>query len=271
MTRSRRIPWFKFASPPAFVALVDRLAPWLWAGAALLAVAGLYVGFFVAPPDYQQGNSYRIMFLHVPAAWMGMFLYLLMAVYAIIHLSWRVRLADVMARSLAPTGALLTALSLWTGSLWGAPTWGTYWVWDARLTSTLLLLFLFLGYLALHASASDREKGGRAASLLAVVGVVNVPIIYFSVKWWNTLHQGMSVTATDAPSMAPSMFAALMLMTAACWLYAAAIGLRRAQVEALEREVDSEWAQRMACSTGGAEARAPEPGAARMADERGQG
>lgn len=245
MSARPRIRWFRFSSPPAFHALVDRLVPWLWGGAALLAVAGLYVGFFMAPPDYQQGNSYRIMFLHVPTAWMGMFLYLLMAVYAIIHLAWRVRLADVMARSLAPTGALMTALALWTGSLWGAPTWGTYWVWDARLTSSLILLFLFLGYLALHAAATDREKGGRAASLLAIVGAVNVPIIYFSVKWWNTLHQGMSVTASDAPSMAPSMFAALLLMTLACWLYAAAIGLRRAQVEALERSADAGWVRRV--------------------------
>jgi len=244
MASNRPIPWFKFSSPPAFHQLVDRLVPWLWISAAALAVAGLYVGFFVAPPDYQQGNSYRIMFIHVPAAWMGMLIYLLMAMYAIIHLAWRVRLADVMARSLAPTGALMTAVALWTGSLWGAPTWGTYWVWDARLTSSLILLFLFLGYLALHAAASDREKGGRAASLLAIVGAVNVPIIYFSVKWWNTLHQGMSVTIADAPSMAPSMFSALLLMTFACWLYAAAVGLRRAQVEALERSADAEWVRR---------------------------
>ncbi|WP_290653012.1 heme ABC transporter permease [Aquisalimonas sp.] len=237
----RRIRWLKFTAPANFYALVQRLAPWLWAGAAVLAVAGLYTGFFVAPPDYQQGNSYRIMFIHVPTAWMGMFLYLLMAVYAVIYLVWRIKMADIMARSLAPTGALMTLLALWTGALWGAPTWGTFWVWDARLTSTLILLFLFLGYIALHAAVDDREKGGRAASLLALIGAVNVPIIYFSVEWWHTLHQGMSITLTQAPTMAPSMFTALLLMTGACWLYSAAVTLRRAQAEALERESDSQW------------------------------
>ncbi len=239
----RKIPWFKFSSPPNFYWLADRLTPWLWGGAAILGIMGLYVGFFVAPPDYQQGDSYRIMFIHVPTAWMGMFIYLLIALYSVIFLTWRIKMADVMAIALAPTGALMTFLSLWTGALWGAPTWGTYWVWDARLTSTLILLFLYLGYMALHAAVDDREKGARAASLLALVGVVNVPIIYFSVEWWHSLHQGMSVTLTDAPSMAASMFAAMLLMTGACWLYSAAIALRRAQVEALEREAGNPWVQ----------------------------
>ncbi|MBK1734756.1 heme ABC transporter permease [Halorhodospira abdelmalekii] len=240
---ARSIPWLKYAAPPNFYGLADRLTPWLWAGAGLLFLVGLYVGFFVAPVDYQQGNSYRIMFIHVPTAWMGMFLYLLMALYGMIFLVWRIRMADAMARAIAPTGALMTFLALWTGALWGAPTWGAYWVWDARLTSTLILLFLFLGYMALHAAADDRDKGGRAASLLAIIGAVNVPIIYFSVNWWYTLHQGASVIRRDGPSMAPEMLAALLIMTAAFWLYCAAIVLRRAQLEALEREPGAEWAQ----------------------------
>lgn len=237
----RRIPWLYFTVPRNFYWLVQRLVPLIWAVAAVLAVAGLYVGFFVAPPDYQQGNSYRIMFIHVPTAWMGMFLYALMAVYAVIFLAWRIKMADVMARSLAPTGALMTALSLWTGALWGAPTWGTYWVWDARLTSTLLLLFLFLGYMALYAAIDDREKGARAAALLALIGVINVPVIYFSVEWWHTLHQGMSISPSGGASMAPSMLAALLLGTGACWAYCAAVTLRRAQTELLEREDSTGW------------------------------
>ncbi len=240
---ARSIPWLKFTAPPNFYLLAQRLTPWLWALAAAFAVAGLYVGFLVAPTDYEQGESYRILFIHVPTAWMGMLLYLLLAVYGAIFLIWRIKMADIMARSIAPTGALMTFLSLWTGALWGAPTWGTYWVWDARLTSTLVLLFLFLGYIALHAASDDRDKGGRAASLLAIIGAVNVPIIYFSVEWWYNLHQGVSVMRTDGPSMAPSMLAALLLMIAALWIYSAAIVLRRAQAETLEREPGSEWAQ----------------------------
>ncbi|BAU58284.1 heme ABC transporter permease [Halorhodospira halochloris] len=240
---SRSIPWLKYAAPPNFYALADRLTPWLWGLAGITVVIGLYIGFFVAPVDYQQGNSYRIMFIHVPTAWMGMFLYLLMAVYGAIFIIWRIRMADVMARAIAPTGALMTFLALWTGALWGAPTWGTFWVWDARLTSTLILFFLFLGYIALHAASDDRDKGGRSASLLAIIGAVNVPIIYFSVNWWYTLHQGASVMRADGPSMAPEMLAALLVMTAAFWIYCAAIVLRRAQAEALEREPGAEWAQ----------------------------
>lgn len=240
---SRSIPWLKFAAPPNFYGLADRLSPWLWAAAAIFGLIGLYVGFFVAPVDYQQGNSYRILFIHVPTAWMGMFLYLLLAVYGAIFLIWRIRMADVMARAIAPTSAIMTFLALWTGALWGAPTWGAYWVWDARLTSTLILFFLCLGYIALHAASDDRDKGGRAASLLAIIGAVNVPIIYFSVNWWYTLHQGSSVIRSDGPSMAPSMLAAMLLMTAAFWIYCAAIVLRRAQADALERESTSEWAR----------------------------
>lgn len=246
---ARSIPWLKFTAPANFYVLAQRLVPWLWATAALCAIAGLYIGFFVAPTEQQQGESYRILFIHVPAAWMGMLLYLLMAVYGAIFLIWRIKMADIMARAIAPTGAVMTFLSLWTGALWGAPTWGAFWVWDARLTSTLILLFLFLGYMALHAASDDREKGGRAASLLAIIGAINVPIIYFSVEWWYNLHQGSSMLRADGPSMADSMLAALLLMTAAFWIYAAAVVLRRAQTEALDREARKEWAQAAVAGT----------------------
>lgn len=237
------IRWMQFSSPRNFYFLAGRLAPWFGGAAALLALIGLYIGFFVAPPDYQQGDSYRIMFIHVPAAWMSMFIYLLMAGYAFINVVWRIKMADVMARSLAPTGAMFTFLALWTGALWGRPTWGTYWVWDARLTSELLLLFLYIGYLGLHNAIEDRERAARAASLLAMVGVVNVPIIYFSVQWWNTLHQGASITVTGAPTMAWSMFSALIAMALASWMYTIAVVLVRAQAETLKRERFSTWVQ----------------------------
>nr|WP_274521504.1 heme ABC transporter permease [Ectothiorhodospira lacustris] len=221
--------------------MAGRLAPWFGGLAAILFVVGLYVGFVLAPPDYQQGNSYRIMFIHVPTAWMSMFLYVLMAVYAAIGLIWRVKTAEVMAKAIAPTGALFTFLALWTGALWGKPTWGTYWVWDARLTSELILLFLYLGYMALHAAIEDRQRAANASAILALAGVVNVPIIYFSVVWWNTLHQGASITVTSAPTMETVMFSALMLMTFACWMYAIAVVLWRARLELLERERRAAW------------------------------
>ena len=246
MTKARKkISWLMFTSPPNFYALVNFLLPWLWGIAAIAGIAGLYFSFFIAPADYQQGNSYRILYIHVPAAWMGMFIYLLMAAYSAIYLVWKIKLADVMARSLAPTGAIMTFISLWTGAFWGAPTWGAYWVWDARLTSSLVLLFLYLGYIALHSAADDQEKGGKMAALLALIGAVNVPIIYMSVKWWNTLHQGMTVTLTDRPSMAPEMFWSLLLMLIACWTYCAAATLARARNEILTRDAGSRWVQEL--------------------------
>jgi heme exporter protein C len=233
---SATIKWFWFASPQTFLPLAGTIARWCAAGAALLAAAGLYIGFFVAPTDAQQGEAYRIIFIHVPAAWMSMFLYVVMAFWAAIGLAFNTRLSGMMASALAPTGALFTFIALWTGALWGRPTWGAYWVWDARLTSELILLFLYLGFMALQAAIDDARRADRAGALLAIVGVVNVPIIYYSVQWWNTLHQGASVSLTRAPSMASTMLAGMVLMALAFWLYGIAAALARVRCIILERE-----------------------------------
>ncbi|HEY6512526.1 MAG TPA: heme ABC transporter permease CcmC [Burkholderiaceae bacterium] len=238
---SQPIRWFTFAAPSRFYALADAVNPWLWAIALLLTAIGLYIGFFVAPTDATQGDSYRIIFIHVPAAWMSMILYLAMAFWAAIGWMFNARMASMLARALAPTGALFTFLALWTGSFWGKPTWGTWWVWDARLTSELILLFLYLGFIALVASIDDVVRGDKAGAVLAIVGAVNVPIIYFSVRWWNTLHQGATVSLTAAPKMAQTMLLAMLLMTFAFWAYAFAVVFTRAQALALEREHDTEW------------------------------
>jgi len=219
--------WFWYASPQTFYPLAGTIARGCGFAAALLAAAGLYIGFFVAPTDAQQGEVYRIIFIHVPAAWMSMFIYVVMAFWAALGLALNTRLSAMMAAALAPTGALFTFIALWTGSLWGKPTWGTYWVWDARLTSELILLFLYFGFIALRAAIEDPRRADRAAALLAIVGVVNVPIIYYSVQWWNTLHQGASVSLTRAPSMAKAMLAGMIVMALAFWLYSIAVSLVR--------------------------------------------
>ena len=233
---STAIKWFWFASPQTFFPLAGTIARACSIGAALLAAAGLYVGFFVAPTDAQQGEAYRIIFIHVPAAWMSMFLYVVMAFWAAIGLAFNTRLSSMMASAVAPTGALFTFIALWTGALWGRPTWGAYWVWDARLTSELILLFLYLGFMALQAAIDDPRRAERAGAVLAIVGVVNVPIIYYSVEWWNTLHQGASVSLTRAPSMASTMLAGMLLMALAFWLYGIAASLVRVRCIIRERE-----------------------------------
>ena len=231
---STAMRWFWFASPQTFYPLAGSIARWCALGAALLTLVGLYIGFLVAPTDAQQGEVYRIIFVHVPAAWMSMFLYLVMAFWAAMGLAFNTRLSYMMARALAPTGALFTFIALWTGSLWGKPTWGTYWVWDARLTSELILLFLYLGFIALQGAIEDRRRADRAGAVLALVGAVNVPIIYYSVQWWNTLHQGASVSFTRAPSMAATMLTGMLVMALAFWLYSIAVALVR--VRCLIRE-----------------------------------
>ena len=224
---STGIRWFWFASPQTFYPFAGKIAAACAVGAALLGIAGLYVGFFVAPTDAQQGEAYRIIFIHVGAAWMSMFLYVVMAFWAAIGLAFNTRLSAMMASAIAPTGAMFTFVALWTGALWGRPTWGAYWVWDARLTSELILLFLYLGFMALQASIDDQRRADRAGALLAIVGVVNVPIIYYSVQWWNTLHQGASVSLTRAPSMASTMLTGMLLVALAFWLYSIAATMAR--------------------------------------------
>lgn len=234
---------FRYSSPAVFYPLAGRLAPWFMGIAAVLCVIGLYIGFAVAPTDYQQGESYRIIFIHVPAAWMAMFTYLVMAAWCAASLIWNTRLSAMMAQALAPTGAMFAFIALWTGAFWGRPTWGTYWVWDARLTSTLILLFLYLGFMGLRASMDDARRADRACAVLALIGVINVPIIYFSVRWWNTLHQGASVSLTSAPKMAQVMLSAMLIMVFAAWAYTIAVALYRVRSLMLAREADAQWVQ----------------------------
>ena len=232
--------WFYFASPSTFYRLAGRLMPWFFALATILAAYGLYEGLLVAPTDAQQGEVYRVIFVHVPAAWMSMFLYFVMACYSGMSLTFNTRLGAMMARAVAPTGGLFTFLALWTGAFWGRPTWGTYWAWDARMVSELVLLFLYFGYIALANSFEDPRRGDRAASLLALVGLVNLPIIYFSVQWWNTLHQGSTVKFTGS-SMQVTMLVAMLVMTFSFWMYSIGAILWRARSIILERERRTSW------------------------------
>jgi heme exporter protein C len=237
--------FFTFAAPSRFYALSGLLIPWLWLATIGLALAGLYVGFFVAPTDATQGDAYRIIFIHVPAAWMSMVLYLVMAGWAVVGWAFNARLASMVARAIAPTGAMFTFLALWTGAFWGKPTWGAWWVWDARLTSELILLFLYLGYIALVESIDEVRRADSAGALVALVGAINVPIIYFSVRWWNTLHQGASISVTAAPKMASTMLSAMLIMTLAFWAYAFAVVFMRTRAVVLEREWDADWVIRL--------------------------
>jgi heme exporter protein C len=233
--------WFRFASPPSFYPLAGRLAPWFGGAAAALAAAGLYIGLVAAPTDATQGDAYRIIFVHVAAAWMSMFIYLVMAFWCAVSLMFNARLAAMMAQALAPTGALFTALALVTGALWGKPTWGAWWVWDARLTSELILLFLYIGFMALQASIDDVRRADKAGAVLALVGVINVPVIYFSVRWWNTLHQGASVSVNNAPSMATTMLLGMLVLALAFWAYTISVVLLRVRCILLERERHTDW------------------------------
>ena len=235
------VRFFTFAAPSRFYRLADKLSPPLWLAAIALAAVGLYMGFFVAPTDATQGEAYRIIFIHVPAAWMSMLLYLVMAFWAVVGWAFNARLASMLARAIAPTGAMFTFVALWTGAFWGRPTWGTWWVWDARLTSELVLLFLYLGFMALVSAIDETRRADKAGALLALVGSVNVPIIYFSVKWWNTLHQGATISATAAPKMASTMLTAMLVMTLAFWAYAFAVVFMRTRAIIVEREGRSEW------------------------------
>ncbi len=229
-----------FSSPSTFFPLARRIAvvcAWL---AAICAVAGLWIAFAVAPTDAQQGEAYRIIFIHVPAAWMSMFIYMVMAFWSIIALTFNTRLSAMMAQALAPTGAWMTFIALWTGALWGRPTWGTYWAWDARMTSELILLFLYFGIIALRSALDDPRRADRACAVLSLVGAINVPIIYYSVKWWNTLHQGASVRPGES-KMAAVMLTAMLVMSFAAWFYGIAVVLARVRTIIVDRERGAAW------------------------------
>jgi heme exporter protein C len=230
--------------------------------ATALAVWGLWLGMFVAPTDFQQGEGYRIIFVHVPVSWMSMLIYLAMAFWALLGLTFNTRLSGMMTKALAPTGAIFAFLSLWTGALWGKPMWGTWWVWDARLTSELILFFLYLGHIALTNAIDDPRRADKAGAILALVGALNVPVIYFSVKWWNTLHQGASVSITKGSSMAQVMLEAMLIMSVAFWMFAVAMALYRVRSIILVREKHTQWvanlpevkARMMKNTAGGAQA-----------------
>jgi len=237
------INWFRFASPAAFYPLAGKMIPYFAVLAAIFGIAGIWVGLFLAPTDFQQGEGYRIIYVHVPASWMAMFIYLVMAFWAAVGFTLKTRLSGMMIRALAPTGTLMTFLSLWTGALWGKPMWGAWWVWDARLTSVLILLFLYIGFIALISAIDDHRRADKAGGILLLVGAVNIPIIYFSVKWWNTLHQGASVSLTKSPSMAALMLWGMLLMALCFWMYSIVIALIRVRTIILERERHTDWAQ----------------------------
>jgi heme exporter protein C len=225
------------ANPTRFLSLVDRVVPWLAGLTLILLCVGLYLSFFVAPPDYQQGETVRIMFIHVPSAWLAMFGYMLIAVAALGMLIWRHPLADVAAKTAAPIGATFCFIALITGSLWGKPMWGTYWVWDARLTSVLVLFLLYLGLIALWQAIEEPGRAGRAAAILALVGVVNIPIIKFSVDWWNTLHQPASIVRAGGPTIDPSMLWPLLVMAVAFTLLFVLLHLIAMRAEIYRRRV----------------------------------
>jgi heme exporter protein C len=234
--------WFyKLASPPHVYGAAAALTPWFLGLAALALGYGVVDGLAFAPPDYQQGDAFRIIYVHVPSAWMSLFVYTTMAFAGAVALIWRIKIGHAVAAASAPIGASFTLLALVTGSLWGRPMWGTYWAWDPRLTSELILLFLYVGVMSLRSAFEDPARGDRAAALLSIVGVVNVPIIHFSVVWWNSLHQAATVAKFGKPSMAPSMLWPLLSMFLGFMLFFGAVLSMRLQAEVLNRERQAKW------------------------------
>jgi heme exporter protein C len=234
--------WFhRLGSPPYVYRLAERLTPWFAWSAALLILAGLYDGLVLAPPDYQQGDGFRIIYVHVPTAWLSQMIYVWMAVAAAVGLIWRIKVAHSVAAACAPIGASFTAVALGTGMLWGKPMWGAYWVWDVRLTTELLTLFLYLGYMGLRAAFDDLQRADRASAVLAVVGVVNVPIVKYSVVWWNSLHQGSSLSLTGKDTIATPMLIPLLVSMLGFTLYFGAVLLVRLRAEVLRRERAASW------------------------------
>ncbi|BBB22553.1 heme exporter membrane protein CcmC [Abyssogena phaseoliformis symbiont OG214] len=234
-----------FASPKNFYQISQKIIPWFLFPFIVLTLVGLYWGLIVAPIDYQQGESYRIMFIHVPAAWMSMFIYLVLAISGGIGLIWQIKLAYVVAKVSAPIGAAFTFLALVTGAVWGKPMWGTWWVWDARLTSELILLFLYLAYMSLNNAFDNPKTASKASSVLAIVGLINLPIIHYSVKWWNTLHQGASVSVNKVAVQDADMLIALLLMGMAFKFLYGALMLMRARDEVLVTEQNSSWVKKV--------------------------
>ncbi|NWH09561.1 MAG: heme ABC transporter permease [Alphaproteobacteria bacterium] len=226
-----------YANPKTFLDTASRFEPWLWGLASFLIAGGLYAAFFLAPIDYQQKDSVRIMYVHVPSAWMSMFIYGVMAVASIVGFAFKHPLADVAAKAAAPIGAAFTFVCLVTGSLWGRPMWGTYWEWDARITSVFVLFLLYLGYIALWRAIEDPTRAAKAAAILCLVGVINIPIIRFSVDWWNTLHQPASVFRLDGPTIHPSMLWPLLVMGLGFTVLSFALLLLRMRTEVLERRL----------------------------------
>ena len=238
--------WFhKLGSPPHFYRIAGFLQPWLMWPAVLMLIAGTYGGLVMAPADYQQGDGFRIIYVHVPSAYLSTSIYGVMALTSAIGLIWRMKLAHAVAASAAPIGASFTVLALVTGALWGKPMWGTYWEWDPRLTSELILLFVYLGYMSLRASFEDVNKGDRASAVLAVVGVINLPIIHYSVIWWSSLHQGPTIKKLDSPSIEMGMLWPLLTLILAGTLFFAAVLLVRLRAEVLEREQNSRWVREL--------------------------
>jgi heme exporter protein C len=234
--------WFhRLGSPPYVYRLAGRLTPWFAWSAAVLILAGLYDGLVLAPPDYQQGDGFRIIYVHVPTAWLSQMIYVWMAVAAAVGLIWRIKVAHGVAAACAPIGASFTAVALGTGMLWGKPMWGAYWVWDVRLTTELLTLFLYLGYMGLRASFDDLQRADRASAVLAIVGVVNVPIVKYSVVWWNSLHQGSSLSLTGKDTIATPMLIPLLVSMLGFTLYFGAVLLVRLRAEVLRRERAASW------------------------------
>ncbi|MGX5202374.1 heme ABC transporter permease [Aliikangiella sp. IMCC44632] len=233
--------FFQLASPKWCFSIAERLIPWFGLVTLVLFAVGLVLGLLYSPADYQQGNTVRIMYIHVPAAYLSMMVYVVMAISGAIGLIWRIKMAHIVSVSCASIGAMFTALALITGAIWGRPTWGTYWVWDARLTSELILLFLYLGYMALHAAYDDKKAADKAAAVLALVGIVNIPIIHFSVEWWNTLHQGATLSKLEKPSMDTSMLWPLLVMIFAFKFYFFTTLMQKVKAEILLREKQTNW------------------------------
>lgn len=242
----------KLGSPKWFYGIATRLLPWLLMLGLLSLAAGLVWGLAFAPKDYLQGNSYRIIFIHVPSAFLAQSVYIMMASSAVVTLVWRMKLADVFVKAVAPVGLVLTFISLFTGAVWGKPTWGTWWIWDARLTSMLILLFLYGGVIALDRAISDEKSAARSVAVLVLVGVVNIPIIKYSVDWWNTLHQPATFTLTEKPTMPAEMWVPLLLSVIGLYLLFGWLACLRMQTEILVREQRTRWVQALVSVNGGA-------------------